>query len=289
MMGLLRTPPRPKHETNQQNNLWSNERDYDSYDHDNYDSSFPPQQEKAQNRVFLASISSMHGNYEADLERKRRKQEEFALSLRKQIEEKKAREQVREPIAKQASEMLQEMQQEKAKAIPNYSQEPVKKVSFAPTIQLTPPNDLVFSQISETKNSHAHTTPIEKFVRFRSTFDADANHSQPKPIHVPTESPFARQNLGTPPLGFSIRRSQPVKIPLNIAPNVVQRRNLPHTKAKSSLSAPNPTFFDAARRVYMEDKEPMYPISSDSGDVYELKRLDSESELVYPDGHISQR
>ena len=305
MLGL-RTPPQRNREISQTNYSYGGGENasaastYNSYEQENNSTISPGQQ-----RAYMSSLASMYGDYEANLTRKRRMQEEFAESLRRQIEEKKAREHVREPVTKQANEMLHDMQkpknqfytyseapepiQEASRNDLAVSMPPVKKVSFAPTITLAPQNDFVFTQITETRKPQARSMPVEKFVSFRNAFESEQSHIQPKTIQVSTESPFARQKVGTPPLGFSIRRSQPVKMPLSTTTGAVQKRILPPTKAKTSLSNPKPTFFDTSNFTAEEDTRPSYPGPPNGGDVWELRQLNSVSELVYPDGHISQR
>ena len=111
MMGL-RTPPHAQRGPSQNNaSTWgysndqnyssrrySNDNNYDTFNEDrfyqqNLSATMPPpmQQQPPQQRAYMSALASMYGDYESNLARKRKMQEEFAESLRKQIEEKKSR------------------------------------------------------------------------------------------------------------------------------------------------------------------------------------------------------
>ena len=356
MMGL-RTPPHAQRGPSQNNaSTWgysndqnyssrrySNDNNYDTFNEDrfyqqNLSATMPPpmQQQPPQQRAYMSALASMYGDYESNLARKRKMQEEFAESLRKQIEEKKSRtmqdknknfpnysENQKKSISYQASQLLEEMQLRKSQQpqFSTFSQAPEslsddevnysnvsrqsKTVSFAPMIELAPPTN--FSSISRQEHK-SYSVPVDRFVSFRNQFSNDETIHQKeqhlRTLNISTESPFARQKVGTPPLGFSIRHSQPVKTSLAGQNTGPQKRVLPQTKARTSLA--KPTFISNPYPIsqgfnndYYDDNEfnsrieaipqPEYPGPPDGEEVWTLKRLDTETELVYPDGHISQR
>ena len=358
MMGL-RTPPHAQRGPSQNNaSTWgySNEQNYSSrrytndnnfdnfseerYNHQDFSATMPPpaMPPPPQQRAYMSALASMYGDYESNLARKRKMQEEFAESLRRQIEEKKSRtmqeksknypnysSNQKQSISYQASQLLEEMQLRKSQPpqFSTFSHAPeslsddevshssvskqARTVSFAPVIELSPHAD--FSSLSRQEHK-SYSVPVDRFVSFRNQFsNEETMHHQEqhmRTLSISTESPFARQKVGTPPLGFSIRHSQPVKTAL-AAPNTgPQKRVLPQTKARTSLAKPKPTFISNPYPVsqgfnndYFDDSgfnakmetipTPEYPGPPDGEDVWTLKRLDTETELVYPDGHISQR
>ncbi|EAY16029.1 hypothetical protein TVAG_277950 [Trichomonas vaginalis G3] len=268
--------------TSRRNNYeYENQYSYDSYQNNG----------RASNKPYMSSLASMYGDYNENLERKRRMQEQLAESLRQQIEEKKAAQKSayeRQPkiptysnqpmpdlnTRQQIQPIQQPLPPQPAPQVV-YASQPVNRVSFAPQIVLT--------QNEPQARTISRAIPVEKFVPLRATL----NITQPHQITVPTESPFDRQKVETPPLGFSIRHAQPVKSSLAQTMKPINRV-LPLNPGK------NPMFYSAKpKSTFVQDDEynakPDYPGPPTGGDFYQLKPLECYSDLIYPDGHISSR
>ena len=242
-------------------------------------------------RQFMSSLQTLYGNQD-EIARKRRLQAELADSLRQQIEEKKRMRQTEPPrkygaksVNQQAESMLQEMKashQPGPASLPpasimDFDLEPqVQRVTMAPKFTL---------QAKEFKRSEpsvmASTLPV------RAVHFGDAFASSPPPVvHVSTESPFSHTNVATPPLGFSIRKAQPVKSSMAIGPSTINR-SIPQTKFSRSAMTHIPQTFGRANDTEVEEEVVAYAKPPGGQKDWTLKRLDTASELVYPDGHSS--
>jgi hypothetical protein len=92
-------------------------------------------------------------------------------------------------------------------------------------------------------------------------------------IKVSTESPFTHSQVDTPPLGFSLRRVAPVK---NAGPAYSSmERTWPRNPGPNGM---------IARRLLNDSQ---FAIGRRDADLQEGTRLRTNSELVYPDGHVS--
>lgn len=303
MLGL-RTPPEHKSSVRSSvynSTSWEAEQEstsrryhYDSMDNNqNYNNQYESYSNNGRpsNRPYMSSLASMYGDYNVNLERKRQMQEQLAESLRQQIEEKKQRNQPRperhSQNPSQANQNYQEMQvrtqiqQHPPASLPptNIQQyaasQPAVRVSFAPQVVLT--------EYEPQMRTVARSLPVDKFVPMKATL----NIAPPRQINVPTESPFDRQKVETPPLGFSIRHAQPAKTSLAQTMKPINRV-LPLNPGK------NPTFYATKpNSTFIPDDEynakPDYPGPSDGRDFYQLKPLQCYSDMIYPDGHISSR
>jgi hypothetical protein len=88
-------------------------------------------------------------------------------------------------------------------------------------------------------------------------------------VKVSTDSPFTHSNVETPPLGFSLRRAAPMK-------NAGQgERTWPRNAGPKA---------NMARRLLNDSQ---FGIGRRDADPQEGTRLRTNSELVYPDGHVS--
>lgn len=136
----------------------------------------------SQGNIFMAALSSLFGSSAADVERKRRHQEEIASALHRQIEEKRrqthgdAERYGMNAVAEEASHILIEMQEK-----------------FKPS--QTQPLKVTFSEAgtSASKKLYAESLPAPL----------------PSIFTINTESPFEHSKVATPPLGFSMRKSMP--------------------------------------------------------------------------------
>lgn len=230
-------------------------------------------------RNFMSSLGTLYGDDSKEIEFKRRQQQEFAESLKRQIEEKRKQKQIElekensrqapptyESIANQASQMLTKLQNDQTHA----KTQPIQQTNQPP------------QKLKSKKNDLAATAPVQReepvvIQPYRNT------------INISTESPFDHSLVETPPLGFSLRRSIPIKPPMahtfgGFEPtqntytneyngyNTVKPRNEPLRQSnpgpfKQRLVQPN------FRNSYNNDVQPV--------------RLGTNSELIYPDGHIS--
>ena len=213
----------------------------------NFQQTYPP---NAPQRGFMSSIASIYADYDSNISHKRKMQQELAESLKRQIEEKKARSQMQQnapnrgSVQQQANDMLMQMQSNPSRTAPmnpNYSQapqplidnsrtQPARRVTF----EVAPPKaksqsstsgDSKTQNVDDNANSDTvkpfvyKKIPVEKFVPYRGQFLSDP----PKHIHVSTESPFAHQNVATPPLGFSVRS---VKAHQNMRSSYPNKQNM---------------------------------------------------------------
>jgi hypothetical protein len=97
-------------------------------------------------------------------------------------------------------------------------------------------------------------------------------------VNVSTESPFAYSKVETPPLGFSLRRAAPVR---NSGQGIFPRE-LP--RMEQTWPKNQPENQSMPRRLLTESK---FLIGRRDADFAEGVRLRTNSELVYPDGHVS--
>ena len=216
---------RPSAFANDPQNFQQNYPDYQQ----NFQQTYPP---NVPQRGFMSSIASIYADYDSNISHKRKMQQELAESLKRQIEEKKARSQMQEnslnrrSVQQQANEMLMQMQTNPNRTAPinsNYSQppqslndisrtQPARKVTFASSQQnYKSPSSMLNDTEKQNNDDNLNNDtskpfvykkiPVEKFVPFRGNFYSDP----PKHIQVSTESPFAHQSVATPPLGFSVR------------------------------------------------------------------------------------
>jgi len=197
-----------------------------------------------------------------DLEIKRKQQEIFAETLRYQIEEKrKSRLQDNKEkglnISQEAEKMLKHLQ----------------SINKADVTQPNPPNNapaLFPGNRIQRISYEPKPMNVEEFSIFRDSFVP-----APMPqILVPNDSPFDDIKVTTPPLGFSMRKQIPVKS-IPSAPS-----EPPETKYKP----PRPKF---GRRISKNPKVHNTFSTDDIDDIWSMPRLGTNSELVYPDGHIS--
>ena len=228
-------------------------------------------------RPFMSALSTMHGPQQIEeLERKKRQQMELAEILRQQIEDKKRRGRGNETyksVSTKASNMLNNQYSETQTYTPSsYNSE-----NFAQTLPnsqikpkmitdpiLIPPATRIESHI-KTQN-FAQTAPAQQLKLLHHML---GNPTQPR-IDIPSESPFIRSSVSTPPLGFSLRKSLPSKI-LNsqTSPSRNAGKSILSRTSVQRSSYQGPPSYSFERSAPLEN------------------RLSTASELIYPDGHIS--
>ena len=185
-----------------------------------------------QGTAFIAAVSSLFGSSAADVERKKRQQEQVAYALQRQIEEKR-RQNPRThdsmaTVADQASHLLTEIQ---GHVKPSQTQ-PLT-VTFSDT-----------QTSSRPKKVYAESMPSPL----------------PPGLTINTASPFEHSKVVTPPLGFSMRKSGPLRTDASDEPRL------------------RPGYRFLSRENFKNE------IIPPSGAVC----LECESEFIYPDGHISR-
>lgn len=286
--------------------------------------SFEDQAYNYQPRAFMSSLGSLHGDKSIEIERKKRQQEKFAESLRKQIEEKrrereieKQKEETREasyysnpavnsneitynsvssanhehPISNntdntnnRSNRYLRQTRKT------NFQTQPISRVQFKLNQQNQPPKPL--SEIDNNNTNFSKTVPFGAMPHL--TFD------------IPSESPFARSTVQTPPLGFSLRRDNPISFsvtapipqndpPLSIAKNnfsksALSQHQMPHQQTQQTQQAQKTRILNNYKSnsntnnsINKYDHQINLSVRSDEVPM----RLGTTSELVYPDGHIS--
>ena len=286
----LRTPP--GYQDNQRPSALANDQsNYAEYSQ-NYQTSFNniPQNHP---RSFMSSIATIYSDYESNIAHKRKMQQELQDSLRRQIEEKKARSQMqqaptnRNSIQQQANDMLMQMQvnpnQNMSAPInqnynippqplnDNFHTQPSRRVTFASSPQKSNVSSLSneprvkqqTDDVTDDKPFVYRRIPVEKFVPYKGQFFSDP----PKHIEVSTESPFAHQSVSTPPLGFSVR---------NIKAKQQNLRNSYPNKYQA---------FGQTRKFYSTIKQPTF---SDTFYAQKQQNQPTEiptiSQMYYPDG-----
>lgn len=234
-------------------------------------------QAKTQGRGFMSNISAMMGNGSDQIEQKRKRQEELIRSLNQQIHEKRKRieaEKAREAtmeyykpvtmetIADTAARMLDGMQ-------PTFAQT-TKPEKPPPPVKVQAPPELMVK---------AETLPRRPI--------------KPMVFQVSTESPFDHSSVVTPPLGFSLRRSVPTRNAF-FAQDTNRRdpdeRGQPRQRL---LNGTNRNMKDAGpeprngRTRLLDDSRWEHRGHGQGDSDYSAPRLGTNSELIYPDGHIS--
>jgi hypothetical protein len=260
MLGI-RTPPRNTSESLQQQFQYSYQQPHQNY-------GYPQQAQYTQKTGFMGSIATIYSDYESNLSHKRRMQEVLAENLRKQIEEKKSRSQM-EPstrrnktIRHQATELMYQKQNIAPAPLNTPSKtQPVRRVSFDFTQNNT--NKSAKTQ-PRTYNSKPAYVPY-KFNQYVFT-----DNPMPR-INVSTESPFAHQNVTTPPLGFSVRNISSLR---KSYPGNQQAFNggMKNTFNRTMPAQPNQTFKNTNRVV--------------PGPMRSGRSFVSTSEMIFPDGRI---
>jgi hypothetical protein len=193
-------------------------------------------------RSFLHSLNSMFVD-PAEVERKRRQQEQLAETLRQQIiERRQAKELERQTIERRLA--AEEAFLAQAAAKPPNPPQPTDPVSEAPPEQK--PKRL----IPLLKRQFAATLPT------------------PKPLslfQISTESPFAHSTVPTPPPGFS--------------------RTRPH-ESTQNWHQREPDLWNEPVRRSMPSRL-LNPMITRGKVEQTVVRLGTNSELIYPDGHMS--
>ncbi|OHT04421.1 hypothetical protein TRFO_06303 [Tritrichomonas foetus] len=279
-----------------------------SFDSSQYSRTQPPA------RAFMAAVSNLYGDRTAELERKRRQQEMFAESLRRQIEEKRRAKEAQQQmensrelsyaaVANQASQMLENIRSGRSNANNpnNLSQtqprpQQFKRSQFASNNQSN--NDSNLNDLQPTLRFAQPPTVLNRtqpVARQKPERKVEPSFAETAPVNfarfhidVSTESPFSHSKVETPPLGFSLRRSHPaassmaISAPLrndyqtlNGVQNINGQRN-PTSLAQHPLRQSQPARFLNRGAFAKKNVQPD-----------EQMRLGTASELVYPDGHVS--
>ena len=268
----------------------------------------PNQMSKTQPRVFMSSLSNLYGNRTEELERKKRQQEIFAETLRQQIEEKRRLKMEENKktheipsyssIASQASQLLETFRastmnntqqasinlNNNNNTLPNYQQ--MTKITANPNLLKTAPVKMpTFEKkpLRKPEVNFAETVPI--------SFEPNVS------IEVSTESPFTHSKVATPPLGFSLRKSKMFSSTLakTLPANQAQSSDFttvmkpPNDQKSQSSMAYTQNSFNRQNQMNKTQKTRLLnnvpPVSFDQ--LPDNIRLGTNSELVYPDGHIS--
>lgn len=268
-MFLIRTPPRSRNEAQQQQDQYSYQQPQQNY-------GYQQEAQNSQKRGFMSSIATIYSDYDSNLSHKRRMQEILAENLRKQIEEKKSRSQM-EPskrrnktVQQQATEHI--YQNQNLAPVPIFESANTQPVRHNITFDFT---ENSAKQNEQRVSGFAKTHPVaynykpkfvpHKFSQYVFTCDP------PKRIVVSTESPFAHQDVSTPPLGFSVRNVSSLR---KSYPGKQQVFNggMKNTFNRTFPTRPNQTFMDTNRT---------FPGPTHTG-----RSIISTSEMIYPDGRI---
>jgi hypothetical protein len=199
----------------------------------------------------------------AEAEHKRRQEEQYAISLKQQIEE---RRQAKEAERQARDRENQDCDAWLAAIVPRPPEPPAQKQ----------PANATGSGPSEPPASVADPAPPrEKPRRMIPLLKREFTTTLPAPrpmaaIEVSTESPFVHSTVPTPPPGFSRRRPNPDALPKRGVGETWEdytRRDAPVRQ-----SMPTRLLNPALTRGRVEQTS---------------VRLGTNSELIYPDGHMS--
>lgn len=232
-------------------------------------------QAQTQGRVFMSSLATLYGDGPAELEHRRRQQEQLADSLRHQIEEKRRLREIErkrmeeedsgfykpitmETVANQANRILTEMKTQPQHGRPN--------ADFA----RTQPIKIKFNISANLNEKKFEPPPIKDFA---ATLPAHPVMM----FNVSTDSPFDHSSVSTPPLGFSLRKSMPTK----------EVMFAPEQRARGQTKRDQPMRTSQPARILNTHKLKQHQHYSTAVHGTSGPRLGTNSELIYPDGHVS--
>ena len=210
--------------------------------------------------------------HEEEIQKKKQQQEFLANMLKKQIEEKKKsnyqdpskKRPTFESVSKEADQILDRLILKNNK----------EKELISNSIFLE--NPLQNKPIYGPK-----LIQLNNFANLREKVQIPIHNNQ---IEVFTDSPFDSIKVSTPPLGFSLRKTIPIKELVSAPPEIKENKyHPPKTKFGRNFPKKNNNNFNEKKKTFVTDDLDDFT----NKDIWSMPRLGTNSELVYPDGHIS--